>query len=61
MKTESVKKKTASEEHSIMDNASLKAKLDVWDKFCEIKDCENNIIIGFGACKQCHKVLVFDC
>lgn len=38
-------------ENHIEDDALLKAKLDVWEKFCVTADCEDNVFSGVAACK----------
>ena len=60
MKMDDIKSKIASGEYQIVDNTSSRAKSDVWEKFGVIKDCENNVVSGFAACKKCQKILAFD-
>ena len=41
-------------------NTSSRAKLDVWEKFGVIKDCENSVVSGCAACEKYQKILAFD-
>lgn len=50
---EAIKPKTDSGQHLIMDNAYLKSKSDVRDKYCMITDREGKAVSGFASCKQC--------
>lgn len=38
---------------------TLQIKSDAWQKIGAITGFENNVVIGFGACKQCHNMLTF--
>lgn len=33
---------------------------DIWEKLRVTTGCENDLVSGFAACEQCHKVLAFD-
>lgn len=52
MRMETIKTKMASEEHHIVDNRSLKPKLDVPGNFVVMTDSKNNLVSGFAARKR---------
>ena len=57
LKTDDIKAKVANETYQILDDILSKVKSDIWEDFGVLKDCENNVVNDFAACKKFQKVL----
>ena len=60
MDSEVVKERIASGEYEIVENPNPKATSDVWKRFGVLRDEENNIVVGYAACKTCKKPLKYE-